>query len=459
MLQEEGSVAMKARSSTQSLAKKCSSPTHFASPAAIREHQSLIVFSTLGTFGDVLPFILLGRHLRQRGHRIVFLANSNHEKFVRSHNFEFIAICDAEDPSSGVDPDTFMVREAIPAFRRTVEEIGVLAAEFSNIMIVNRAGNWGGIFASELYQLPHISVMLQPGAVSPGGQPISRRIFSATNDFRRAIGLPLLRKRRVVDRARAFISLFPDWFGFPESGLAEAGSCVGFPFAPEPPATLPPAVQALVSERGRLVVFTAGTNMPGTNFFELAGQFSARTGLPVVALGHEGETRKVAGVLASSFVDHASLFRFARVVVHNGGIGVTAQAMRAGVPQIVVPYVWDQPHNAKRVEELGIGRTILPADLSCERVIEVYGQIEALKRKPREDVARAVRRADAITEASELIERHTELRIDLGTPDDALLDVTWRTPGISAQCIIGHTSPTVAAQVPDDDDHTVPAIS
>ena len=45
-------------------------------------------------------------------------------------------------------------------------------------------------------------------------------------------------------------------------------------------------------------------------------------------------------------------------MVHQGGIGTTAQALRAGVPMLVVPFSYDQPDNAARVVRLGVGRTI-----------------------------------------------------------------------------------------------------
>ena len=45
-------------------------------------------------------------------------------------------------------------------------------------------------------------------------------------------------------------------------------------------------------------------------------------------------------------------------MVHQGGIGTTAQALRAGVPQLVIPYSFDQPDNAARIERLGISQTI-----------------------------------------------------------------------------------------------------
>ena len=48
----------------------------------------------------------------------------------------------------------------------------------------------------------------------------------------------------------------------------------------------------------------------------------------------------------------------AAAIVHHGGSGTTTQAMRAGVPQVVVPHYFDQPYFAGRVAELGIARPV-----------------------------------------------------------------------------------------------------
>src|SRR5262249_10340473 len=89
-----------------------------------------------------------------------------------------------------------------------------------------------------------------------------------------------------------------------------------------------------------------------------------------------------------------ALFPRAAGIVHQGGVGTTGQAMRAGKPMLVMPYSHDQPDNAYRVTRLGIGRTIsrgryTPAraaallkemldDEECvERAAEVGGQVRA----------------------------------------------------------------------------------
>lgn len=54
-------------------------------------------------------------------------------------------------------------------------------------------------------------------------------------------------------------------------------------------------------------------------------------------------------------VNHSALFGRIAAAVHHGGAGTATTAARAGVPQVVVPQVYDQPYWANRVERLGIG--------------------------------------------------------------------------------------------------------
>ena len=47
-------------------------------------------------------------------------------------------------------------------------------------------------------------------------------------------------------------------------------------------------------------------------------------------------------------------------VVHHGGAGTTGAGLRAGVPNIVIPFTADQPFWAARVRELGAGPEPIP---------------------------------------------------------------------------------------------------
>lgn len=71
---------------------------------------------------------------------------------------------------------------------------------------------------------------------------------------------------------------------------------------------------------------------------------------------------------------HAQLFPRASAIVHQGGVGTTAQAMRAGHPMLVVTFAHDQFDNAERVRRLGVAR-VVPRSRYCARTTEAMLKI------------------------------------------------------------------------------------
>jgi sterol 3beta-glucosyltransferase len=65
-------------------------------------------------------------------------------------------------------------------------------------------------------------------------------------------------------------------------------------------------------------------------------------------------------VLGLEAAPHGWLFPRMAAVVHHGGAGTTAAALRAGVPQVVVPHLADQPFWGERVARLGVGPRPIP---------------------------------------------------------------------------------------------------
>jgi len=65
-----------------------------------------------------------------------------------------------------------------------------------------------------------------------------------------------------------------------------------------------------------------------------------------------------ASILVAEYAPYSQILPHAALTVHQGGIGTTAQALRAGHPTIVVPWSHDQPDNAERLRKLGVSRTI-----------------------------------------------------------------------------------------------------
>jgi len=72
------------------------------------------------------------------------------------------------------------------------------------------------------------------------------------------------------------------------------------------------------------------------------------------------------GVEVRAYVPHAAVLPGAALVVTHAGTGTLLSAFAAGVPVVCLPLGRDQPANARRVVELGLGRSLSPSSSSAE---------------------------------------------------------------------------------------------
>jgi UDP:flavonoid glycosyltransferase YjiC (YdhE family) len=63
-------------------------------------------------------------------------------------------------------------------------------------------------------------------------------------------------------------------------------------------------------------------------------------------------------ICVTRYAPYSKIFPRASVIIHQAGIGTTAQALRAGRPMLVMPYSHDQPDNARRVRRLGVAEVL-----------------------------------------------------------------------------------------------------
>src|SRR5207249_10066453 len=81
------------------------------------------------------------------------------------------------------------------------------------------------------------------------------------------------------------------------------------------------------------------------------------------------QTKLPNGIAAFDYVPHSLVMPRVRAIVHQGGIGTTGQALRAGQPMLIVPFGQDQPDNARRCVRLGVGRTLSSARYTAPNVV------------------------------------------------------------------------------------------
>lgn len=191
--------------------------------------------------------------------------------------------------------------------------------------------------------------------------------------FRRQIGLPPTREDFFLDfgrenRAQAIFGLFSPHFAPAQPDHPKNISAPGFPFYKPADAErreLDPGLHSFLSAGEPPIIFTLGSFAP-----EVSGDFydqsirAARTlGRRAVLLVGVKDAARLASLVGQyeyvcERAPHSLLFPKGLCIVHHGGIGTVAEALRAGKPQIIVPFFGDQPDHGARVAGLGLGIAI-----------------------------------------------------------------------------------------------------
>jgi rhamnosyltransferase subunit B len=366
-----------------------------------------ILILTIGSAGDVHPFIALGKELQGRGHQITFYTSDYFEADIRKAGLEFAAMFSSEEFAGIMDhPDLW---DPLRGFELLYRKVFVPLAPVNYRFITERyvPGETGVVMstlafgariAQEKHRVPTVTVHLQPSVfrsiydtpVYPGlrmgpGMPrglkrllfwlmdkyIDRIITPGLNGFRTTLGLPPTQRIFAgwFNSPDGVLGLFPDWFGPPQPDWPARTDLSGFPLydaAAEHP--VPPEVESFLAAGELPVIFTAGSAMKqGRWFFQAAVEACERLkcrGLLINKFREQVPERLPEGVLYADYVPFSRVFHRARVVVHHGGIGTTAQVLAAGVPHLLVPIAFDQNDQAMRVERLGAGLQLARRDFT-----------------------------------------------------------------------------------------------
>lgn len=178
------------------------------------------------------------------------------------------------------------------------------------------------------------------------------------------------------------LTLFPDWFAPTQPDWPQPLVRGDFPlFDPNADAPLAPALTAFLQAGPAPLVFTHGTgNMQAAAYFRDACAAARRLGRRAVFLTPHREQVPAdlpSAMLWQDYVPLRALLPHAAALVHHGGIGTTAEALRAGTPQLVVPLAHDQFDNGARVTALGVGASLPAARLTERRLVRALGGLLA----------------------------------------------------------------------------------
>jgi sterol 3beta-glucosyltransferase len=337
-----------------------------------------ILIMAPGTRGDVAPATGLGAAFVVDGHQVTIVANTEYEHLVTGAGCAHAAIDAPLTPASGGAG----VRGHLAILRAYMDEAATAALAASpgaEIVLTNSISPYGHDIAEAL-SIPSAEALLQPTEPSAAYPPmifsgrdlgglgnrlaghVAARIPTpydpACARVRAELGLPKEsraagRRRRRARGLAVHHGTSPAVLPRPADWPADL-TLDGFWWAPEV-GTLPTELEAFLDAGPAPVVVSLGSIPAGQDVVAAALRES---GIRAVVQGLEIDTPNV---LSVGEVPHSLLLPRAAAVVHQAGAGVSAAALRAGVPSVPVPVHTDQPFWGRRLAALDAGTDPLPA--------------------------------------------------------------------------------------------------
>ncbi|MEO8271190.1 MAG: nucleotide disphospho-sugar-binding domain-containing protein, partial [Aureliella sp.] len=178
------------------------------------------------------------------------------------------------------------------------------------------------------------------------------------------------------------IGAFPSWYAQSQSDWPRQMKLCGFTRFDGVKGDLPNDVREFCKQGCAPIAFTLGTGMEhAREFFKLATEACRLLDSPGVLLTKFSKvlpTNLPSTVLHCPFAPFRRLLPLCSAIVHHGGIGTTAASLEAGCPQLILPLAWDQPDNAARIRQLGVGLSLGPRQRSSS---EITAALQRLKTK------------------------------------------------------------------------------
>jgi vancomycin aglycone glucosyltransferase len=401
-----------------------------------------VVLTSIGSRGDIQPIVAIAQALVRRGHRAVVAAPPDFAEWVSGLGLEFEPL--------GMDVNAFMQqhRETLGAnilgffklTRRMFDEH--LPAQMDALMALCRdadalvfaAGSATAPSAAEKLGIPvtgilftttvlpsakHAPVVIPWRTAPRWMNRLLWRLSDPTWNVLLRKGVNEARTRHGLQPVRDVITHLYDDAGFvlavdpgimpPDPEWAARIPHVGFLFIEPPEQRLEPALDAWLAEGEPPVYVGFGSMMGGGPERMQRVVIDAIGSLGRRALVSRGWAKLGAdlppGWRAVGETAHALLFPRCACVVHHGGSGTTAAALRAGVPQVLVPLILDQYHHAQLLYEQGLTpKPVAMERITAPQLAAAIGEALAIPEEKREAVAvrlRASRGADAIVDRIE----------------------------------------------------------
>jgi rhamnosyltransferase subunit B len=382
------------------------------------------VITTCGTSGDIFPFIELGKYLLRTHHRVSFITHPNFERVVTNNGLDLIPFGTVQQGLSILnDPAMWQLETGFNAlWAKTIEpnmrsirsfihstdpgEEVVILSHPALLPLANLAKAGRDRLKVVLFYLYPLIIRTDYRRLALGGnmtlpqkcpRVLRKLLYSlldakffdvgivpSLNKERLHLGLPPIKHffSHIQTSADLYVTLFPEWFAPTKPDYPQPLISGDFSFYASPTDSLSDELTAFLDAGAPPILFTAGSGNPGpkkSKFFNIAVDVAKKMNARAIFMTKcrdQLPERLPDSMLWQEFAPFDKLISRSSIVVHHGGIGTAAVAMRAGVPQVVVPFAYDNFDNAMTLKDLGIAQSIPMRLLTKRRLLNTLVTVQ-----------------------------------------------------------------------------------
>lgn len=402
---------------------------------------------TLGTRGDVQPYVALALGLVDHGHTVQIVAPLQFAEFVGAHGLAFVGLTGdflallntpegkvALAGGQGFSAGCRLLRRVRPLMRQLLDNEWDAVNAFRPDLILYHPKSIASPHMAEAIGRPCILATPVPGFTPTSAFPTPLLPFTSLGPLNRmshllAIrGADLLFSKQISEWRRATLGLPgasraipgpaatiyaysrhvlpppPDW---PDNVLVS-----GYWFLDSGGWKPPPALLDFL-EAGEQPVYVGFGSMPGLEPERLTStvlQALAKVGkraIMAIGGGAVSVDEAAGAVFVISEAPHEALLPLVSGTVHHGGAGTTAASLRAGKPMVICPFFGDQPFWGRRIAELGLGpKPVEQRTLTADQLARSLNVIsDPLVRERASAFGVKIREENGVVNAVEFIER------------------------------------------------------
>ena len=360
-----------------------------------------ITMISVGSTGDVRPYILLGKELKKRGHEVTIAAFASFAKTVKEAELGFYPLSgdviklmeNIMKPSSKGAKYLVDVEHALKDIAPVLLRDLMLSCEGADAMCCSFFGSLYYSIA-EKYNIPCIQTHYFPmdsNSITPISSAPGQHLGKAWNKFTYRLGyllISILEKKYLTKwreengMSQQKLRTTPAYHMLGDVPVIYAMSPLvmprpkewnehirmsGFWWDDEKLDYQPPEDLVKFLENGEQPIYIGFGSMVSGNmnktFATVIKAIRASKVRAVVNLGWGSEKLQLKSnsrIYFGDYIPHDWLFPRVKAVVHHGGVGTTSAGLRYGKPTLVVPFGGDQPFWGNRIHDIGCGPKPLP---------------------------------------------------------------------------------------------------